>query len=174
MSNLDSAKQAIEAEIEHAKEGLAFYQTRIASLEQALTQLAYIDGGASHGTSLTVSTGKRRGPKPKNAKQTSADETSAPSAGKKSSTQKSKNGVAASGGNELPFTGGDYWTNLITAEKKSASEILEAAIAGLGFEPTKVQRNKLGGRMTFALNTLVKSNGIQDSGRGRERRFFKA
>jgi hypothetical protein len=51
---------------------------------------------------------------------------------------------------------------------------LKAAVSSLTFTPTKLQTQKLAGRMTFALNALVKANKIQDSGKGRERRFFKA
>jgi hypothetical protein len=75
---------------------------------------------------------------------------------------------------DLPFTGGDYWTNLLSDQPKSGPEIFKSAIAQLGFTPSKEQIAKLGGRMTFALNTLVKAKKIKDSGSGRERRFFKA
>jgi hypothetical protein len=173
MSNLDSARSAIEAEIEHAKQGLSYYQARIESLERALHEVARIDGVASHHASLSGTAPKKRGPKPKNAVQGNVGEPVATGNGKKGGKQKSKKGAASSGGNELPFTGGDYWPNLITAEPKSAKEVLDAAIASLGFTPTKEQVQKLTGRMTFALNTLVKTNAIRDSGRGRERRFFK-
>ena len=79
-----------------------------------------------------------------------------------------------SGGNDLPFTGGDFWPNLVLEQPRSASEILDAAIATMSFAPSKVQTQKLAGRMTFALNSLVKAGKIKDSGSGRERRFFKA
>jgi hypothetical protein len=173
MSNLDSARSAIEAEIEHAKQGLSFYQARIESLERALQEVARIDGVASHHASLASTAPKKRGPKPKNAVQASAGDLVATVASKKSGKQKLKKGTPSSGGKDLPFTGGDFWPNLITAEPKSAKEVLDAAIASLGFTPTKEQVQKLSGRMTFALNTLVKTNVIRDSGRGRERRFFK-
>jgi hypothetical protein len=38
---------------------------------------------------------------------------------------------------------------------------------------TAIQVKQLVGRMTFSLNTLVKQKRIQDSGAGRDRRFFK-
>ena len=50
---------------------------------------------------------------------------------------------------------------------------LEAAIGKLDFEPTKPQIQKLSGRMIFAINALVKTGKIRDSGSGRARRFFK-
>ena len=74
----------------------------------------------------------------------------------------------------LPFTGGDYWINLITAQPQSASDILKSAIGKLDFAPTEDQLKKLAGRMTFALNALVREKTIEDSGSGRNRRFFKA
>lgn len=159
MSNLESAKAAIQAELSHAKEGLAFYQSRIESLQKMLTELAHFNGA---GIGTTVTKGKR-GRKPG----VSIATTIAVKAGKK------KAGKEASNGHDLPFTGGDYWTNLVLDEPRSASEILDAATSSLGFSPTKTQLQKLAGRMTFALNTLVKTNKIKDSGRGRERRFFK-
>jgi hypothetical protein len=88
--------------------------------------------------------------------------------------KKSKGAKGAIGGTGLPFTGGDFWPNLVTAEPQSASDILNAAIVSLGFTPTKAQIQKLAGRQTFAVNALVKAGTIQDSGKGRERRFFKA
>ena len=74
---------------------------------------------------------------------------------------------------ELPSTGGDYWKNLVGAEPKSGQAILAEAVNGLGFTPTKAQVSKLLNRMTFALNSMVKAGAIQDSGSGRERRFFR-
>jgi len=86
---------------------------------------------------------------------------------------KATKGRASKGPNDLPFTGGDYWPDLITSEPQSGSDVLRAAIAGLGFEPSADQVKKLTQRMTFVLNSLVKAKKIQDSGSGRERRFFK-
>lgn len=173
MSNLDSARASIESEIEHARKGLSFYQERIGSLEQMLRNIGMLNGVASHGASPTGVAPKKRGRKPNNADQTSPVEQGAVGASKKSGKKASKKSGAASGDNELPFTGGTYWQDLVTKEGKSAKEILEAAIATLNFTPSEKQIQKLQGRMTFALNALVKANTIRDSGRGRERRFFK-
>jgi hypothetical protein len=155
MSNLESAKAAIQAELSHAKQGLAFYHSRIDSLEKMLTQLASVSSVGG----ITATKGSR-GRKPA--------ATAVMKSGKKQKGRKE-----STGGNELPFTGADFWPNLVLEQPQSASEILKAAIASLGFAPTKLQAQKLAGRMTFALNALVKSNKIQDSGKGRERRFFK-
>ena len=159
MSNLESARAAIQAELSHAKEGLAFYHSRIDSLEKMLTQLVSFSGSSTAGHDAVAVKGKR-------GRKAGVSVVTKPA--------KKKAGKEASNGNGLPFTGGDYWTNLVLEQPRSASEILEAAVGSLGFTPNKIQTQKLAGRMTFALNTLVKTNKIKDSGKGRERRFFKA
>lgn len=159
MSNLESAKAAIQAELSHAKKGLAFYHSRIESLEKMLTQLASVSGSidaSSEASTLKTKRGRKAGPV------------------KATKQAKKRGGRDSSGGTELPFTGGDFWPNLVLEQPRSASEILEAATSSLGFTPSKLQAQKLAGRMTFALNALVKAKKIQDSGKGRERRFFKA
>jgi hypothetical protein len=160
MSNLETAIDAIKAEIEHAKKGLAYYTERVSSLEQALAGIAQADTG--HGNGSLVLPGKV-GAKHK-------------AANRKGRKAKSAKGTAADAGQvaELPSTGGSYWQDLVTAEPKSGRAILAEAINNLGFAPTKAQVAKLVNRMTFALNTMVKAGVIQDSGSGRERRFFKA
>jgi len=155
MSNLENAKAAIEAEIIHAKEGFAFYASRVKALERTLLQLSNLGAEEGAASEAATPTAIKRGQK----------------AGTKKSSKKAKG--AQAGGNELPFTGKDFWPDLVTAEPRSASEILQAAIGRLGFTPTKEQVQKLTGRMIFAINSLVKANVIQDSGKGRERRFFK-
>jgi hypothetical protein len=50
---------------------------------------------------------------------------------------------------------------------------LHAAIDKLGFTPTRQQVQKRTNRLTFALRALVESGNTQDSGSGRERRYFK-
>jgi len=88
-------------------------------------------------------------------------------------TKKQKDARASNGGDQLPFTGGDYWINLITAQPQSGADILHAAIARLGFTPTRQQVQKLTNRVTFSLRALVEAGKIQDSGSGRKRRYFK-
>ncbi|HTN66164.1 MAG TPA: hypothetical protein VL051_08280 [Burkholderiaceae bacterium] len=160
MSNLHTAKLAIEAEIAHAKQGLDYYAERVNSLEQALARIMQAEGGAA-----AVAPAPAKAAKPQ-AK-----------AGKRKA-RTAKPGVAATGAEaevaELPSTGGDYWKNLVGAEPKSGQAILAEAVNGLGFKPTKAQVGKLLNRMTFALNSMVKAGAIQDSGSGRERRFFKS
>lgn len=175
MTNLTSAKESIQAELTHAKEGLGYYTSRVATLEKALAQLAAIGAEA---VDPTVTANVKRGPKALAAKPVKPAKATKIAFGAKATEKPAKPAkkakVAKDGAKELPFTGKDYWPNLVTDQPKSATEILEAAIAGLGFTPTKAQIQKLAGRQTFALNTLVKVKTIQDSGKGRERRFFKA
>lgn len=163
MSNLQSAKAAIQAELSQAKAGMAYYQSRADALEKTLAQLASINApgetqaaATKEAKKLVPAAGSRKAKKP-GAKQ-SAKGTSG----------------AGKGAAELPFTGGDYWPNLLSDQPLSGPEILKSAIGKLGFVPNKTQIQKLAGRMTFALNTLVKAKKIQDSGTGRARRFFRA
>ncbi|HEY8095145.1 MAG TPA: hypothetical protein VIE65_03510 [Methylobacter sp.] len=157
MSNLKDATSAIHAELTQAKAGAAYYQSRVEALEQALKQLGSIDGAGGAAAS------------PKSIAKSAASNPAKAAKGPKAKTAKS----AQSGGNQLPFTGGTYWTDLITSEPQSAPDILKAALSQLSFKPSKDQVKKLAGRQTFALNTLVATKKIKDSGKGRERRFFK-
>ena len=167
MSNLQSAKAAIQAELSQAKAGMAYYQSRAEALEKTLAQLASVSapGEAPAAT----------------AKEKLVPAADAGKAKKRTKKQRTKSAAKAATGEaraqkgaaELPFTGGDYWTNLLSDQPLSGPEVLKSAISKLGFTPTKTQVQKLSGRMTFALNTLVKAKKIQDSGTGRARRFFK-
>ena len=157
MSNLQSAKSAIEAEIMHARQGVAFYQTRLETLEKTLDQLdsvslpediAQIEQSEKRYSSVRAKTiHKRRRGRPA--------------------------GSAASSGRELPTTGADYWLNLVSDQPQSAAEILRQAVAKLGFHPSKLQVQKLRQRLAPGLKALLEAQKIQDSGAGRERRFFK-
>ncbi len=169
MSNLGSAKTAIEAELSQAKQGLAYYQSQVAALEGALAQLAVIAGGSD---AAAESADQKRPRAVKAAKAVKAQR-GRPAKANKVKTVKSRAVKSAKGANELPFTGGDYWPNLVSADPQSGADILRASVAGLGFSPTPEQVKKLQQRMTFVLNALVKDKTIQDSGSGRARRFFK-
>jgi len=149
MTNLASARAAIEAEIDHAKAGIAHFSARLTALETTLMQILSVDNGV-----LNTSRGGRR-------------------TGRIAHGASEKVGKALKAGNQLPFTGGDYWFNLVSKQPKSGADILHEALDGLGFAPTKQQVLKMTSRATFALNALVKTKKIQDSGEGRERRFFK-
>lgn len=157
MSNLQSAKSAIEAEIMHARQGLAFYQSRLETLEKTLDQLDSVS--LPEDIAQIEETGRRSS-----------------SARTKSAHKKGRGRRSASAfsGKELPVTGSDYWLALVSEEPQSGAEILKQAIAGLGFHPNKLQVQKLRQRLAPGLKALLDSKKIQDSGRGRERRFFKA
>ncbi len=153
MSNLESARASIEAELTHAKQGAAHYQARITALENTLSQLASISTPAKASSAAT----KRPAPAPHKAAKAKAAKVA----------KKSKRDDG------LPSTGGDIRTNLITTTPQSNVDILNAAVASMGIAPNKDQIKKLNQRLTFALNALVNTKQIKDSGKGRERRFFK-
>jgi hypothetical protein len=155
MSNLQSAKSAIKAEIIHARQGMDYYKSRVEILEQALTQLE--NAGAPERAS---------GARAKSRRGAEAAAASRPRRGRRPGKQ-------ATGAHELPYTGGDYWLNLISDEPRSAAEILKASVGSLGFEPEKAQIQKLRQRLTAALQALLQAGRIKDSGAGRERRYVK-
>lgn len=160
MSNIRTAIQAIQAEIAHAKSGMAYYVSRVEALQQALSELSQVDGRASAPSDIAKSQPKQ--PKPALGKR-----------GKKAKRAGAKPSEKTHEEGDLPFTGGDFWPNLINDKPQHGSEILKAAISSLGFEPSAEQVKKLAQRMTFALNALVKTDKIQDSGSGRARVFTK-
>jgi hypothetical protein len=165
MTNLTSAKSAINAELSHAKKGLAFYQARIDALAHALAQLENVDAVGD------APVRGKRGPKAKMAPvaaQPRGRKPGRPPKATKAKGSRKSNGSAQ----ELPFTGGDFWPNLITKEPQSAPEILHAAVSRLGYEASKDTIKTLANRQTSALNSLVKSGKIQSEGSGRARRFF--
>jgi hypothetical protein len=154
MSNLKSARQAIQAELEHARQGVLFYQMRVAALEEALAKLDSVE--TVNGRTSNLSKGGGSGKPTGQAKR-----------GRKARSH------AAGNGTELPPTGKGFWPNLVTDEPQSAKEILNAAIKALHISPTKESIKKLSQRQTAALNGLVKTKRVGDSGSGRERRFFR-
>lgn len=160
MSNLTSAKHAIQAELNHAKQGMAFYQSRVEALEDALAKIDSVDSETKQGKKAGRS---RNGVTVKNG-------LSNKRAMKASAKPQAK---ADSDGEKLPSTGKNFWPDLITGQPRSAPEILQAAISALGISPSKGQRKKLAQRQANALSLLTKSGVISSSGAGRERRFFK-
>lgn len=152
MSNLGSAKAAIKAELTHAREGVAYYQSLVSALEEALNRLDSVGPEGKAPARKAVAAEKlvrgRRGRKPR------------------------AEGGAGNDG-KLPGTRKDFWVDLIDTEPKSAVEVVNSAVGKLGFSPSKEQVKKLAQRATYALNTMVKSGEISDSGSGRARRFFR-
>lgn len=144
MSNLKTARQVLVSELEYAKRGLAFYESRVGSLQAALQQLDAVEG-----------TGK-----------TASKRAKAPRAGK----------AAMRDASALPKTGGDFWFKVVSKKPQSAANIANAAAASLKLDPEKDKElvHILKQRVAPMLNALVSAKKIQDSGAGRDRRFFKA
>ncbi|SNS52611.1 hypothetical protein SAMN06265795_103213 [Noviherbaspirillum humi] len=159
MSNIEQAKESIKAEIAYAMQGLSFYQNRIAALEKALENLNVVPDAD---VDQQVPRGRGRKAKSDAAK---------PAAGGKRGRRAA--GAEAEGG-ALPSTGGTFWIDLIGSEPKTAPEILDAAVAKMGASLSKELRKKLAQRMVTAIHGMVKSGQVSDSGKGRERRFYKA
>ena len=159
MSNLQSAKSAIKAEIAHAKQGLDYYKSRVEILEQALDQLEH--AGTPERTPATR--GKRG--RPPSAQVELNDR---PRRGRRPGRPTTNEQ------HELPYTGGDFWFDLITEEPHSAAEILKSAVGSLDFEAYKSQVQKLRQRLTAALQAMLQAGRIKDAGTGRERRYFKS
>ncbi len=158
-SNLQTAQDALNAEIAHVKEGIAHYAQHLQALEQVLAHLRGVDGAVT--TTTEEKPRKKRG----------EAKTHVPAKRGKRASIKKEHGIHKAG--ELPKTGGDFWPNLISEQPRHSSEILNAAIDLLPFAPDDEQIKKLSQRMTFALNALVKDGKIKDQGAGRARQFFK-
>jgi hypothetical protein len=154
MSNLQSARAAIQAELEHARKGAAFYQSQVTALEQALETLDSVSGVSSRPGRAVKKTARsgRNGGEPAQA------------------SGRGRRGRRSDSG--LPSTAGDFWKNLIKDTPQSAPEVLNAAIEALDISPDKDDRRRLVQRMVAALNHLVKTGAIKDSGSGRARRFI--
>jgi hypothetical protein len=155
MSNIKSARQAIQAELDHARQGAAFYQSRVDALEEALKKIHDIESDA-----LPNGKGLKNGAHAETPRKQAKP-------GRKPRMQ------APQSEEKLPSTGKGFWPDLITEHPQSAPEILTAAIRSLGISPSKEQTKKLAQRQASALSLLTKSGEIESSGSGRERRFFK-
>lgn len=183
--NLASARQAIQAELSHARQGIAYYAARVEALETALSQLETVDSDEP----VSTRQGKRKGAKGKAAKagtgrgrkprSTAQGATAASAAAASSASGKGKRGRKAGTsrrsdeGGALPTTGTDFWLKLVTDEPKSAVDIANAAASEIGLAPDQKELiQKLKQRVAPALTSLVSSGKIQDTGAGRERRFF--
>jgi hypothetical protein len=161
VSNLRSAQQSIRAELDQAKKGVSFYTSRVAALESALEKLDSVDVPAAPKNRMTTH------PNGKSSKVPGAKRAQKPRAPARTGQ---KNGSAV-----LPKTGGEFWLNLVTADEQSAVDVASAAAKSIGLDPLKDRKQilVLKQRVTPALNGLVSAQRIQDSGTGRERRFFK-
>lgn len=165
-SNLNSAKQAIEAELTHARQGAAFYAARVQALEIALQQLENVD--TEKGTvPAKTGMGAKRGRKPG-----SVAHANGASAEVKTKGRKKGRGASSS---SLPTTGRDFWFGLVSDQPQSAVDISNAAVTALGIAPSqKREIQQLKQRVAPALASLVATHHISDTGSGRQRRFFKS
>lgn len=147
MTNLESAKAAILAELDHARQGLNYYTAQVEVLETALAALSSVQ---TEGSKRAQPTRKRK------------------------LASKVKKGAAAKPSNvKLPATGKEFWTSLITNEPQSARQLLDAAVKVLEINPSKDDLKKLAQRQANALHMLVKARTISDTGAGRNRRYLK-
>lgn len=171
--NLTSARQAIQAELSHARQGAAFYSARVEALETALTQLESVESDdmalldTDEDTTATRSGAKKRaGKRGRPARKEAASPSTRARRGKKAAPRGEQG--------ELPTTGTDFWLELVTDEPKSAVDIANAAAAHLGLgDDQKTQIQKLKQRVAPALATLVSTQKIQHAGTGRQRRYFR-
>lgn len=154
MSNLKSAEEAIQAELNHARQGLAYYQSKVEALEEALAKV--------HSVQTVLS---EVGDVPRSAK-------ARPSAAAPKSQGKRRSQPAA-GNDKLPSTGKDFWPSLLTDDPQSPAEILSAAIKALGISPSADQTKKLSQRQANALSVMAKNGDINTVGDGRSRRYFR-
>jgi hypothetical protein len=152
--NLKLARQAVATELNFAKQGMAYYLSRVEALEQALDQLESVSTGHTEPAKTKTAAGRKgKAAQPKDRPRMKA---------------------GAREGRNFPTTGGDFWLELITDQPQSAVDIANAAAVVLGFADDKAQVQVLKQRVSPALNALVESKKVKDAGAGRERRFFKA
>lgn len=179
-SNLKSARQAIEAELAHAKQGAAYYATRVEALETALQQLDSVEAGTASSTrTASAQTGagslKKNGARTRRRIRAASTNGNGASLAAPKRSRKARSTTGTSRSDDSLFTGGDFWLSLVSEQPRSAVDIANAAIETLGISPDQKDKiQKLKQRVSPALAGLVSSHKINDSGSGRERRFFKS
>ena len=158
MSNMTSVKSALDAEIKHAKEGIAFYSMRIATLEKMIAQLDQLDNSHEAGKAgrSIKPAGKR--------KYTRSAESLAKSVAAVTTSAKS-------GGGKLPATTAKFWQSLLSQTPISNKEIIKGAIAALKIKPSAADMKKLKQRLANAITIMTKDGSMQSEGTGRARRF---
>ncbi|HEY8607986.1 MAG TPA: hypothetical protein VIM12_12805 [Noviherbaspirillum sp.] len=157
MSNLQTAKRAIEAELDHARQGLTYYQSRVEALEAAIGQLEDVEGAIAS---------QPRSARPGRQKHASTKTTGAKAA--KGPGRPQKRAEA-----DLPATGMEFWPTVIGSDPMAASEVLAAAVKSLGITPTREQEKRLAQRQANALSILTRKGVVSSSGSGRSRRYFR-
>jgi hypothetical protein len=165
MSDLHTARLAIEAELARAEQGLQFYKAQVESLKTALAGLAKVEEGFAQ--ALRSGETKKK-PDP------ASHQTSSPRAVERARRESRMEAAKVITAGILPVTGSHYWLQYITDQPRTAVEIAQAAIDAMEFHPTQEQIRVLKQRVAPSLETLVKSKRVNDSGAGRSRRFFLA
>lgn len=155
MSNLKSAELAIQAELDYARQGLAYYQSKVEALEDALAKV--------HSVQTVLS---EEGNVPRAAKSRNSAAAAPKSQGK-------RRAQPAAEDEKLPSTGKDFWPSLLNDEPQSPAEILAAAVKALGITPSADQTKKLSQRQANALSVMAKNGDIGTVGDGRSRRYFR-
>lgn len=160
MSNLSTAKSALRAELVHVQAGLAYYQERVETLNDAITQLDAIAEEPEMEAQPAVPA--RRGRKPgQKAKRARTVKKTGKAAGRKPRSA-----------SRLPATGGDFFPGLLGVQGRSTKDLLDAALGNLSFKPNAGERAQLRSRMVAALNAMLKAGKIGSEGRGRQRTYF--
>ena len=162
MSNMTSVKSALDAEIKHAKEGIAFYSTRIATLEKMIQQLDQLDGAREAGAGGKTGTKRKYARSAKGGVDTAFAENGADmSAGVSGARNASK----------LPATTATFWASLLSETPISNKDIIKAAIVALKIRPNPVDLKKLKQRLANAITIMTKDGSMTSEGTGRARRF---
>lgn len=169
MSNISTAKSSLHAELAHVQSGLAYYQARVEALSAAIDQLEAI--GDEEDVDLGLEEGMheqkpRRGRKPGRA---AARRTGA-GAARKTAKRAGRQGRA---GGRMPATGGDFFPNLISDQRQSMTDLLNAAAGHLPFKPSDEEMRQLRSRLVASVNQMLKSGKIHDEGKGRARVYFR-
>ena len=156
MSNMTSVKSALDAEIKHAKEGIAFYSTRIATLEKMIHELEQLDGRAGNPVK-GIGAAKRK--YTRSGKAAMSDDASA-------------DAEATGGKTKLPATTARFWQSLLSETPISNQDIIKSAIGTLKIKPNAVELKKLKQRLANAITIMTRDGSMQSDGTGRARRFF--
>lgn len=166
MSNITTVKSALHAEIRHAKQGMAFYEMRIAAMEKMIEQLDQLDSTPGAKQSTTAM-GKRAYTRRTAGTASDADV-------KPVASGKGRKKTKAGRGVSLPQTSGAFWQSLLSATPLSNQELLSAAVAKLSIQPTPSDLKKLKQRLANAVTIMTKNGSMRSQGTGRARRFSGA
>lgn len=156
MARVQSAAKVIEDELNQARKAAAFYEKRIADLEDILETLGSIDAP------VTATRGRR------GAKGAASTKSPAPKATK--AVKATGRGTKST---KLPSTGKDFWPSLLNETPQSSAQIFKAALTALRIRPNPEDRKKLSQRMANALSVLAKSGDITAEGERRTRIYSK-